>query len=127
MARRPKQKMLTTLPGKFDPNFIDRLSRRYALARVVIERRDALEAHLGGADQLSYVQRSLIKRLIWLELLTEQYEQKVANGEQVDIGALTQLNNTLKGLYKELGLKPTPRTVRRLHEHLGNAKAAGVA
>lgn len=112
MARRPKQKLLTAVPAKFDPDFMDRLSKRYSLARVVQERRDALEAHCGG--DLSYVQHSLIKRLVWLELLTETYEQRVANGEQVDVGALTQLNNTLKGLYKDLGIKPTARPVRTL-------------
>ncbi len=102
MARRPKQKMLTAVPTKkFDPDFIEKLSRRYSLARIVQARRDALEAHCGGAG-LSYVQRSLVKRTVWLELLTETYELKVANGEEVDVGALTQLNNTLKGLYKDL-------------------------
>jgi hypothetical protein len=119
MARKPKQKMLTAVPGKFDPNFIDNLDSRYALAAVVKGRREALEAHRGG--NLSYVERSLITRLVWLELMTESYELKFANGEPVDVGALTQLNNTLKGFYKELGIQPTARPVRRLHEHLAAA------
>jgi hypothetical protein len=106
--------MLTSVPSRFDPNFIDRLSRRYALARIVVDRRGELENHLGGAENLSYVQRSMVKRLLWLELLTEQYEQKVANGEEVDVGALTQLNNTLKGLYKDLGLERKVKKVRDL-------------
>ena len=114
MARRPKQKLLTQLPAKFDPNFMDRLSKRYSLARIVAARREALEAHCGG--DLSYVQASLVKRTVWLELLTESFEQKVAAGEEVDVGALTQLNNTLKGLYKDLGLKPTARPVGTLEE-----------
>src|SRR5437660_12751423 len=113
MARRRKQKMLTAVPGSFDPNFIERLSSRYALKDVILGRLAALEAHVGGEP--SYVQRSLIKRLLWLELVTESYEQKFISGETVDVGALTQLNNTLKGLYKDLGLKPTARPVRRLH------------
>jgi hypothetical protein len=108
--------MLTALPAKFRPDFLDRLNRNYALARVVLGRREALRAHVGGNP--SYVQERLITRCLWLELLTEQYEQKVASGDQVDVGALTQLNNTLKGLYKDLGIKPQPRTIRRLHEHL---------
>lgn len=114
MARRPKQKLLTQIPVRFDPDFIERLSKRYSLTRIVQSRRDALEAHCGG--DLSYIQHSLIKRTVWLELLTESYEQKVAAGEQVDVGALTQLNNSLKGLYKDLGIKPTARPVRGLRE-----------
>ncbi len=122
MARKPKQKLLTQLPAKFDPDFMDRLSKRYSLARVVATRRDALEAHCGGGD-LSYIQRSLIKRTVWLELLTESYEQKVASGEQIDVGALTQLNNTLKGLYKDLGIQRTARPVESLREIMAAAEA----
>jgi hypothetical protein len=119
VAPRPKQKLLTSVPAKFDPDFMERLSRRYSLARVVHDRRDALEAHCGG--DLSYVQRSLVKRLVWLELLTETYEQRVANGEEVDVGALTQLNNTLKGLYKDIGIRPTARPIRRLRDVMQGA------
>lgn len=114
MARKPKQKLLTQLPAKFDPDFIDRLSKRYSLTHIVTGRLQALEAHCGG--DLSYIQRSLIKRTVWLELLTESYEQKVASGEQIDVGALTQLNNSLKGLYKDLGIKSTARPVQTLDD-----------
>ena len=124
MARKPKQKLLTQLPTKFDPDFMERLSKRYSLTRIVQARRDALEAHCGGGD-LSYVQRSLIKRTVWLELLIESYEQKVASGEPVDIGALTQLNNTLKGLYKDLGIRSTARPIHRLRDMMnGTARPA---
>jgi|SRR5579883_1618615 len=121
MARKPKQKLLTQIPAKFDPDFIERLSKRYSLTRIVQARRDALEAHCGG--DLSYIQRSLIKRTVWLELLTESYEQRVASGQEVDVGALTQLNNTLKGLYKDLGLKPTARPIGTLREARREAEA----
>jgi hypothetical protein len=116
VARRPKLKMLTAVPGKFQPDFIDRMHRSYALGRIVLERREALRAHVGG--DASYIQDRLITRALWLELLIETYEQKVANGEEIDIGAITQLNNTLKGLYKDLGLKSTPRPVKTLRDHL---------
>ena len=114
MARAPKQKLLTTVPQKFDPDFIERLDSRCNIAAIVHERRAALEAHCGST--VSYVQGSLVKRCIWLELICESYEQKLVNGEPVDVGALTQLNNSLKGLYKDLGLQPTAKPVRRLRE-----------
>ncbi len=116
MARRGKQKLLTDVPQKFDPDFIDRLNRNYRLAHVVQDRRDALIAHCGGNP--SYTQSGQIKRLIWLELITESIEQQFASGEPVDIGALTQLNNSIKGIYKDLGMRPTPKPTRTLHEHL---------
>lgn len=106
--------MLTAVPGTFDPNFIDRMSGRYVLTRVVRERREALEAHVGG--QPSYVQQSLIKRALWLELITESYEQKFAEGGTTDVGAISQLNNSLKGLYRDLGIARTARPVRTLRD-----------
>ena len=107
MAREPKHKLLTSLPADFDPKFMDNLSRRYGIGRIVLARYDALEAHCGGS--LSYVQQSMVKRVIWLELIVESYEQRFAIGEQVDVGAISQLGNTLKGYYKDLGLNPTAR------------------
>jgi len=118
MARRPKQKLLTSIPTQFYPDFIERLNGNYAMTQIIRDRRTALEAHCGG--DIGYVKESLIKRLIWLELITETYEQRFASGQEVDIGALTQLNNTLKGLYKDLGLKPTERKT----DSLGNYMAA---
>jgi hypothetical protein len=119
VARRAKQKMLTAVPGSFDPNFIERLSGRYAMTGIVRDRREALTAHCGGNP--SYVQASLIKRTLWLELIVESMEQKFASGEPVDIGALTQAGNTLKGYYKDLGIAPTAKPTRRLHEHMAAA------
>jgi len=116
MARRPKQKLLTTVPGSFDPNFIDRLSGRYSMTAIVRDRREALTEHCGGNP--SYVQQSLIKRVLWLELIVENFEQQFASGQPIDIGALTQAGNTLKGYYKDLGIKPTAKPTRSLHEHL---------
>jgi hypothetical protein len=117
--------MLTTVPQRFDPNFIERLNRNYSLTQIVLARREALEAHCGG--DLSYVQKGLVKRIIWLELLAESYEQKVANGEQIDVGALTQITNTLKGLYKDVGIKATTRPARRLRDIMAEGSVAGQA
>ena len=119
MARKAKQKLLTAAPRKFSPDFIENLDSRYELANVVRNRRDALEAHRGG--EISYIERSLITRLVWMELITETYEFRFANGEPVDVGALTQLNNSLKGLYKDLGLKAAARTVSSRRERMSGS------
>jgi hypothetical protein len=108
--------MLVAVGAKFDPDFIEKLSKRYALTKVLTDRLEALEAHIGGDP--SYVQRSLIKRLVWLELIIETYEQKFANGEDVDVGALTQLNNTLKGLFKDIGMRAVPKPAMDIHAYV---------
>lgn len=74
------------MPAKFGPDFIEKLSKRCTLTRVVRERRDALAQHVGG--NLTYIQQSLVKRTVWLELITETYEQRFVNGEDVTIGAI---------------------------------------
>jgi len=118
VARDPKDKLLTTVPEKFDPGFVEKMDRRFALSRVVHERIAGLEAHLGGSECLSYVERSLVRRTVWMELITETYEQRFAEGRETDIGALTQLVNALKGLYKDLGLKPVTRPGPDLQSYL---------
>ncbi len=110
--------MLAAVPAKFDPAFVEKLSKRYAITRAIKERRQALEDHWGG--NLSYVQKSVVRRVLWLELLAEVYEQRVANGEEVDIGAITQISNTLKGFYKEIGYAPKSKSVRNLRDVMGS-------
>jgi hypothetical protein len=125
MARRAKQKILVAVPAKFDPDFIEKLSKRFTLTRVVRERRDALEQHVGG--DLTCIQHSLIKRTVWLELITETYEQKFVNGEDVDVGAITQLTNSLKGLYKDLGIKASPKPVKPLSAFMARSEKVPAA
>lgn len=123
MARRPKHKMLTTIPSKFDPNFIERLNRNYTLAKIVQARRDELIEHCGGTP--SYVQHSLIKRALWLELIIEAQEQKFANAEVTDVGAFTQASNTLLGIYKILRITPEAKKVPRALEYAASLAAKG--
>lgn len=120
--RTSKQKMLTALPAKFRPDFLDRLNRNYTLARVVLARREALRAHVGGNP--GYVLESLISRTLWHELLVEQCEQQAANGDPVDIGRYTQLTFSLKGLYKDLGIRATAKTAN-VREYLNLQPVSG--
>lgn len=125
MGRRQKIKTLTGVPQRFDPRFFDQLNQNYLLGRVVRERREALEAHCGGNP--SYVQASLIKRVIWLELLAESYEQQFADGVPIDAGALSQIGNTLKGYYKDLGAQPVARNARRLVDVMRDSSPSAAA
>lgn len=127
MARDRKDKLLTTVPPRFDPDFVRKLDRRFALSRVVADRLAALEAHRGGAEALSYVERSLVRRTVWLELICETYEQRFAQGRETDVGAITQLVNALKGLYKDLGLKPAVRRGSDLQTYLRRSGAGAEA
>lgn len=99
------------IPAKYSPDWIERLDGRTAIARVINDRRQALEADLGGRAALSYQQQSLIKRAVFMEAVIEQQEAALARGEEVDQGKLTQAVNSLIGLLKTLGLKRVAREI----------------
>ena len=89
----------------------------------MLERIGALEGDAGGADGLSHARRSLIRRAVWIEALCEGHELRLAAGEAIDVGALTQLTNSLLGLYRALSLERRARRVPPLKGYL-EAKAA---
>lgn len=99
------------IPTKFSEGWIDSLDRRTSIAKAVNERMTMLTSDLGGMDMLSYQQRSLCKRAIWLEALIEQQEADLAKGKEVDQGRLTQAINTFMGLLKTLGLERKSKDV----------------
>lgn len=119
MARKSADKLLTTIPDSYEANFVDRLDRRTRLARVVTERINAIETDLGGADGLTHARKSLVRRATWLECVVETYEQNLAAGNMIDLGAYTQSINSLLGLYRLLGMERKAKPVKRLRDHLG--------
>lgn len=108
------------LPASYSEQWIDKLDGRTQIARVIRDRLAELQTDLGGRDALSYQQRSLTKRAIWLEAVIEQQEIQLSKGEEIDQGKLTQAVNSLIGLLKTLGLQRQARDVPTLHEYLSS-------
>lgn len=100
MARKPK-----TPPDQYAPGWLTELDRRSAVAQTLQLRYDALTADLGGVESLSYQQRSLVERALWLEYWLQQQEVELANGGEFDAGKWTQACNALQGIYSKLGLQ----------------------
>jgi hypothetical protein len=96
---------------KFGADFVAQMDGRSALGKEVRSRIEAIEADLGGPDTLSHAQRSLVAHTVWIDLVLENEECRIASGQGIDIGPHTQLVNTLVGLYKTLGLKRQTRQV----------------
>lgn len=107
-----------TLPDRYSEEWVSQLDNRTRLAATVNERLQALSADLGDWESLSYQRRSLIKRVVWLEIVIEQQEAALSRGEEVDQGRMTQATNTLIGLLKTLGLDRVPRDVPNIAEYL---------
>jgi len=73
---------------------------------------------LGGADCLSYAQRSLVERALWLEYWLAQQEQYLATGGEFDVGKWTQAANSLQGILSKLGLQRIAKDVPDLGKYL---------
>lgn len=112
------------LPERYSEDWLAKLDGRTAIARVIRDRLEDLQADLGGRDQLSYQQRSLTKRAIWMECIIEQQEIALSRGEDVDQGKLTQAVNSLIGILKTLGLQRQARDVPSLAEYLAKREAS---
>jgi len=106
------------LPDEFTPRFLDALDGRTVVAKTLRARLSEIMADLGGEDQLSYAQRSLVRRAVWLESWIETQEAAAAEGEQVDIGRQVQALNSLVGLWRTLGLERRQKNAPTLQEYL---------
>jgi len=111
------------VPARFEAGWLDALDSRTALARQMRERFDTLTDDLGGSDALSYQQRSLCERALWLEYWLASQERELANAREFDVGKWVQAANSLQGIYSKLGLERTARTVPDLKSYIKSKEA----
>jgi hypothetical protein len=102
---------LDAIPDRYAPGYLDKLDGRTAIAADMRARWHDLTNDLGGADHLSYAQRSLVERALWLEHWIAGQERELAEGRDADTGRLTQATNALLGLFRTLGLERRSRDV----------------
>jgi len=106
------------IPENYSPGYLDDLDGRLAVAQVMRERYRAFTDDLGGADRLSYAQRSLVERALWLEYWLADQEQSLARGNEFDVGKWVQAANSLQGILTKLGLDRVAREVPDLADFL---------
>jgi hypothetical protein len=117
---------LDAIPDRYAPGYLDKLDGRTAIAAAMRDRWNDLTTDLGGADRLSYAQRSLIERALWLEHWLHHQEKALAEGrvDDFDAGRWTQATNSLLGLYRTLGLERRTRDVTDLQSYIGGRAAS---
>lgn len=115
---------LPTPPQRYSHNWLSELDGRTAVAQVMRERWDAFTGDLGGADQLSYAQRSLVERALWLEFWLAQQEQELATGRDFDVSRWTQAANSLQGILAKLGLQRQARDVPSIADFIAQRRSA---
>jgi len=102
---------LAAIPDTFTAGYLGQLDGRTAIAVEMRARWQELTSDLGGADRLSYAQRSLVERALWIEHWIAMQERILADGGDADTGRMTQATNSLLGLYRTLGLERRSRNV----------------
>lgn len=106
------------LSERYERNFLTRLDGRGKVARELQARMSAMMTDLGGEDNLSYSQKSLVERGVYLEALIQGREQALAVGEPVNLSHHIYTVNALIGIYKTLGLRRISKDGGSLHELL---------
>ena len=94
----------TQIPDKCSDGWLSELDSRTSIAKEMRERFQLLTNDLGGVKKLSYQQRSLAERALWLEYWLACQERDLASGEEFDVGKWVQAANSLQGIFSKLGL-----------------------
>jgi hypothetical protein len=110
--------------AKFANGWIDQLDGRTGIAQAMRERHRAFTDDLGGLNRLSYAQRSLVERALWLEFWLAQQEQALASGGEFDVGRWTQAANSLQGILAKLGLGRVAKDLPDLAQYLAKREAS---
>jgi hypothetical protein len=106
------------VPAKFCKGWLETLDGRLGFAQALKSRFAVICTDLGGEDRLSYMQRSLIERSLFLEFWISQHEAALAAGREFNAGSWTQAINALQGLYARLGILRRAREVPALADYL---------
>jgi len=114
------------IPSKFSTGFLARLDGRYLLVKELKTFYDAIISDLGGTDNLSTIQKTLVERYVWTIAFLRSLEQKIPTCDASEgaelLGRFTQATNTAIGLAKTLGLKRTAKPVVSLENYIGGKR-----
>ena len=99
---------------KYTKGFLEELDWRYGRTKELLARWHALASAQGGADQLSYMRRSLCSRFIHLERWLEKQEQLMIDGQPISEQLYFSGLCAYSGLLNKLGLERKAKPVTNL-------------
>ena len=70
-----------------------------------------IETDLGGADQLSTIEKSLIEAFVGGRLSIDNFNTRLLSGEQIDIAAFSATASAMVRISSRLGVRRRPRNV----------------
>ena len=105
---------------KWSDAFLAHIDARSHLGLKLRRRLDLLEWDVSAGDpgRLNYIQRSLIRRALWLEARLEIDEAMIVTDTPVSAGSHSTLLNSLTNVYRLLGVNPKIKRVPTLHEYI---------
>lgn len=109
-------------PKTFKPNWMNHLDTRTTVAKEMRERFTCMTSDLGGLEHLSYAQKSLVERALWLEHWLRTQESELASGEPFDVGKWVQAANSLQGILSKLGLERQAKNVTSFQDFITGKK-----
>lgn len=115
MTQRNEQ-LQDVVPGEYVLGWLEHLDMRLAVAKELRGRFVQLTEDLGGVDSLSYQQRSLCERGVWLEYWLARQERVLAEDGEFNVGQWVQASNALLGLYRHLGIARRAKPAESLEQ-----------
>ena len=120
MAGKPGTKGLkpTEVGPVYQEDFLNGMDGRGQVVKTLRQRLGALVSDLGGGAGLSYMERSLSKRLVHLERLIERKEAQLARNKDISEPDYLNSINAFSGLCSKLGLKRRAKPVMSVEEYM---------
>lgn len=117
-AKSTKVLSLMDFPRRYTDEFLTTIDKRSSLSVLLRRRLGQLLDDMGGEENLSYAQRSLARRAIFMEALVQQNEERAANGVEIEPTQHASLINSLIGLYSKVGIERKVKDVVDLKEYI---------
>ena len=112
--------LLKEPPEQYEPDFLADMDQRRNLTQDLRSRHKQLVYDLGGIDNLSYVEKSLIERSLWIEHFVTCIEKQLILNPDIppDTDEWFKGVRALESVYSKLGLKRRAKEVESLTTYL---------
>ena len=126
MSGKPGQKGTKPrdVASRFRETFLTDLDGRYPVVRGLKHQYACYTSDLGGIQNLSHMERTLVKRIVHLVYLVEQKESALIGGKPLDVNEYFTAVNCLSGLLSKLGLKRRAKQLPSLQNYLSERSAS---
>lgn len=112
------------LPRKLRPGWLKRMDQRSRIAQTLHARLAEIGGDLGGIEDLTGIQRSLLERFIHAEALAAQIEERARDGCEFDVSQYLAIADRVLRIGQTLGLHRKAKRVPSLAEKLAEQEGA---